>query len=131
MRRLILSLSLALAACATAGPDGRIAVNAVAGGQALPGTVCDVSTRSASQRITTPAIVTVGSVDGDLHVVCRRNGYRTAEVIYRPDGGYGPSMGVGLGGGSGHVGGGFGLSVPLGLIGGGYPAQVTVNLQPL
>lgn len=130
MRRWILSLSIALAACATTGSGGRIAIDAVSGGQPLPSTVCDVSTNSDSWRVLAPATITVGRVNGDLHVVCNKTGYRTSEMIFRPGGGYGSSMGVGVGGGSGHVGLGLGLSMPLGTIGGGYPAHVTVNLRP-
>jgi hypothetical protein len=94
-----------------------------------------VSTNSGNWNVITPAAVNVGGINGDLRVVCNKEGYRTSEMVYKPSGPYAPygsSVGVGIGGGSGHVGGGVGLSVPIGMGGGrGYPSRVTVDMNPL
>jgi hypothetical protein len=135
MRHLILLLPIALAACASTGSGGSdgIAVETVSRGQAVPGARCMVNTNSGRWTVTTPASVNVGSVNGDLRVVCDKEGYRTSEVVYKPSSSapYGSSVGLGVGGGSGNVGVGVGLSVPLGMGGGrGYPGRVTVDLNP-
>lgn len=131
MRRLILLLPVALAACATTGSNGgRIAVETVSHGQPLAGANCVASTNTGSWDLMTPATVMVGSANGDLHVVCNKDGYRTSEMIFRPSGPYGSSAGLGVGGGSGHVGVGLGLSVPISLGGGGYPSRVIVDMNP-
>jgi hypothetical protein len=131
MRYLILSLPIALAACATTGSSGgRIAIDTVSGKQPLPGTTCVVSTNGGRWNVVTPGTVMVGGTNGDLHVVCNKSGYRTSEMIFQPSGPYGSSMGLGVGGGGGHVGVGVGLNVPISIGGGGYPSRVTVDLQP-
>lgn len=133
MRRLILSLPIALAACATTGTNGVIAIDTISGGRPLPGAACVVTTNSGSWNVVTPGIVQVGGMNGDLHVVCNKAGYRTSELVFKPAGVYGSgySMGLGVGGGGGHVGGGVGLSVPIATSGGGYPSRATVELRPL
>lgn len=132
MRHLILILPLLLTACATTGSSGGgVLVETVSGGQAAPGAKCVVNTNSDNWDIITPATVRVNSINGDLHVVCNKEGYRTSEMIYKPTNGYGSGVGFGIGGGSG-VGIGMGLSVPL-TVGGGneYPSRITVQLRPL
>lgn len=133
MRCAILLLSLALAACATTGSNGGVvAISTATKGQELPGAKCVVSTAAGSWDVTTPGSVQIGSAAGDLRVVCNKAGYRTSEVIYRPSSGVGSSVGIGAGGGSNNVGVGIGLSIPVQLGGsGGYPANITVDMNPL
>ncbi|HEV2612365.1 MAG TPA: hypothetical protein VGU61_19035 [Noviherbaspirillum sp.] len=129
MRRSILLLPLLIAACATTGSNGEIAIDTAVNGQQLPGANCQVSTNSGSWNVTTPASINVGDANGDLRVVCNRGGYRTSEMIYRPSGPVGSNVGLGVGGG-GRVGVGVGLSVPIALGRGGYPARITVDMNP-
>jgi hypothetical protein len=132
MRRLILLLPIALAACATAGSSGEsnVVVETYSRGQPMPGANCFVSTGSGSWNVVTPATVPIGSASGDLRVVCNKAGYRTSELLFRPSSVSGSSMGVGVGGGSGHVGVGVGMSVPITLGRGGYPTRVSVDMNP-
>jgi hypothetical protein len=131
MRHLILLLTIALAACATTGSNGgSIAIETAAHGQPLSGARCVASTGRGSWNFMTPATLLVGSANGDLHVVCNKDGYRTSEMIFRPSGPYGSSLGLGAGGGGGHVGVGVGLSVPINIGGGGYPSRITVDMNP-
>lgn len=131
MRRSILILSLALAACATTGSGGgNIALETTSKGQPLAGATCVIHTGAGNWTVATPGTVVVGRPSGDLHVVCDKPGYRTSELIYKPSSGYsGSSMGIGVGGGSGHVGMGVGLSFPIMLGGGSYPARITVEMN--
>lgn len=131
MRRLILLLSITLAACATSGSSGgSIAIETYSRGQPLPGVNCIVNTGSGSWNVVTPATVPVGSASGDLRVVCNKAGYRTSELLFRPSSASGSSLGVGVGGGSGHVGVGVGMSVPIILGRDGYPSRVSVDMNP-
>ena len=130
MRHLILLLPLALAACATTGLNGgTIAIETVTRGQPLVGANCVASNNAGSWKLITPGKVVVGSANGDLHVVCNKDGYRTSEMIFRPAGPFGSSLGLGAGGGGGHVGVGVGLSVPITLGGGGYPSRIAVDMN--
>jgi hypothetical protein len=134
MRYLMLLLPIALTACASTGSGGGsgIAIETVSKGQAVPGANCVVSTHGGNWTVTTPATVDVGGVNGDLRVVCNKEGYRTSELVFRPYSGggpYGSSVGLGVGGGSGNVGVGLGLSVPLSLGGRGYPSRVAVDMN--
>lgn len=134
MRRLILLLPVVLAACATTGSNGGvIAVDTAARGQALAGAACTVSNYGNTWNVTTPASISVGPPNGDLRVVCNKEGYRTSEVVYRPGGSSysGSSLGVGAGGWGSHVGLGVGVSMPIGaLTPAGYPTRVTVDMNP-
>jgi hypothetical protein len=131
MRYPILFMSIALAACATTGPGSdSIALDTYSRGQPLQGANCTVSTASGSWNVVTPATVQIGGVNGDLRVVCNKEGYRTSELLFRPSGASGSSLGLGVGGGGGHVGVGLGMSVPVMLGGGGYPPRVSVELNP-
>ena len=131
MRHLILLLPLVLAACATTGLNGGvIAIETATRGQPLPGANCVASNNAGRWNVLTPAKIAVGSANGDLHVVCDKNGYRTSEMIFRPAGPFGSSLGLGAGGGGGHVGVGVGLSVPITLGGGGYPSRIVVDMNP-
>lgn len=133
MLRSILILPLVLTACATTGPNERgIAIETTFQGQPLPGADCIFSTAAGSWRVTTPAVVDVGPPSGDLRVVCNREGFRTAETIHRA---YaqraGPSVGLGIGGGSRNVGASVGMSVPFGMnTAVRYPSVVRVEMNP-
>lgn len=131
MRYPVLSLAIALAACATTGPGSdSVALETYSRGQPLPGANCTVSTASGSWNVVTPATVQIGSANGDLRVVCNKEGYRTSELLFRPSSASGSSLGLGVGGGGGHVGVGLGMSVPIALGSGGYPSRVSVELNP-
>jgi hypothetical protein len=132
MRSLMLVLPLALAACATTGPGGgSISIETTAKGQALAGANCVARTNSGSWSVVTPGTITVRGVNGNLHVVCDKLGYRTSELIYTPSRGFpGSSVGVGVGGGGSHVGVGVGVSVPVMTGGGGYPREITIEMNP-
>jgi hypothetical protein len=129
MRHLILLLPVLLAACATTGSSGgNVTIETMAGGQPLPGANCVVSTNSGSWNVQTPATLNVGTANGDLRVVCNRDGFRTSEMVFRPSGPLGSSVGLGVGGGS-SVGVGVGLSVPIALGSGGYPSRISVDMN--
>lgn len=131
MRHLTLLMPLALAACATTGSSGGgIAIETASKGQSLAGANCVVHTNNGNWNVITPGAVDVGGINGDLRVVCNKDGYRTSEMIFKPSRSYGPSVGLGVGGGSGNVGVGVGLSVPISLGGGGYPSRVTIDMNP-
>jgi hypothetical protein len=132
MRHLILLLPSAIAACATTGSgDGSISIETTSRGKPLPAVHCMVSTNAGNWNVTTPASVSVGHTRGDLRVVCSKDGYRTAELIFKPSNGLGSNVGVGVGGGSGNVGVGVGLNFPIGLGRNTYPSRVTVDMNPL
>ena len=141
MRYLILALPFALAACAStdnAAQNG-ITVETVSRQQVIPGADCVVSNGNGSWQVTTPATVNPGGVNGDLRVVCNKQGYRTSEFLFRPSGypvaGSGSSVGIGLGGWGSNVGGSVGFSFPIGgsssRYNGSYPPRVTVDMSPL
>jgi hypothetical protein len=130
MRYLILSVSFALAACATTGSGNSVvSIETASNGQALPGASCSVNTGAGSWTVTTPATVPAGSPSGDLRVVCNKSGYRTSEVVYRPSSPVNSNIGIGVGTG-GRVGVGLGFGIPLGLGRGGYPSRITVDMNP-
>lgn len=131
MRHLILLLPIVIASCATTrSTGGAITVETRAQGQELTGANCIVTINGGNWNIVTPATVAIGNANGDLRVVCNKDGYRTSEVIYRPSSPHGSSVGLGAAGGSGNVGVGVGLSFPVRLGGGSYPARVTVDMNP-
>ena len=99
-------------------------------GQPLPGASCTVSTASGSWNVVTPATVQIGSPNGDLHVVCNKDGFRTSELLFKPSSTSGSSLGLGVGGGGGHVGVGLGMSMPITMGSGSYPSRVSVELNP-
>lgn len=132
MRRLLPAILLGLVgACASIGPGGNgILIETTGNRQLMTGANCVVSNNNGSWTFVTPATVNVGSANGDLRVVCNKPGYRASEYVFRPTShGSGASVGLGLGGGSGRVGGGVGLSVPIGGLGGSsYPPRITVEM---
>lgn len=132
MRYPVLGLSLLLTACATGTAyDGRVTISTASNGQELAGANCVVNTDSGSWRVTTPATLAIGSGNGDLHVVCSKAGFTTAELLQPPYGQSGSSAGLGMGGGSGNVGFGLGFQIPIASSGGRYPAHIVINMNPL
>lgn len=133
-RFLVPAILLALGACATSNPgSGAILIETTGNRQLLTGANCVASNNNGSWTFVSPATVNVGSASGDLRVVCSKPGYRTSEYVFRPTSqGSGASIGLGLGGGGGRVGGGVGLSMPIGGLGGGsYPPRITLDMSPL
>ena len=136
----IVLTSALLAACASTPPrDGRVEILSTAGSQALDGANCVVETGAGIWNVTTPGFVQVGPPQGDLRVVCNKEGYRTSEVLFRggtagAGGSRLPSVGIGVGGGFGgysSVGVSLGLGFPLSGPGTDYPARVVVEMAPL
>ena len=134
MRHPVLLLTIALAACATTGSNGLLTIETAARGQPLADANCIASTNGGSWNLMTPATVQIGGVNGDLHVLCNKDGYRASEMIFRPSpppGSYGSSVGVGAAGGSGHSGVGVGLNFPIWLGGGSsYPSRIIIEMNP-
>ncbi len=136
MRYLPLVFSLMLAACASSGPTSKgIAIDTTSNQQVIHGANCVVSNNNGAWNVVTPATIDVGGANGDLRVVCNKNGYRTSEFVFRPTSssyGSGSSLGIGVGGGGRRVGGSVGFSLPIGGMGGGsYPSHVTVEMSRL
>jgi hypothetical protein len=134
----IVTLVLAVAACATPPVSNDVSIETASAGQFLSGASCTVQTPEGSFNVMTPATVPVRNTTGDLRVVCNRPGFRTSEVLYRGMGyggynGYGgPSVGLGLGGGGGNVGFGLGLGFPIGGIrNNSGPPRIVVEMTPL
>ncbi|MBC7499501.1 MAG: hypothetical protein H7315_03240 [Herminiimonas sp.] len=115
MRRLCLSSTCALAACAsTVSDDGALLFQAQAHGEPLIGANCIVSILVGSRPLVTPAAVSTSAQGGDLRVICNKPGFRTSEYWFRANAmrGTGSSFGVGTGLGSG---GGFGVGLGVGM----------------
>ncbi|HJW56878.1 MAG TPA: hypothetical protein VJ577_16545 [Burkholderiaceae bacterium] len=131
MRILILSMLLALVACAATGyGGGSVTIETTSKGQVVTGANCSVRTNGGSWNLITPGTVMVGGANGDLHVVCDKAGYRTSELVFTPSGRSASNIGVGLGGGSGHVGLGVGMNFPVMSSGDGYPPRITIDMSP-
>lgn len=131
-------LVVMLASCASTKPaDGRIEILSTARSQPLEGAQCEVETGAGKWVVTTPGAVQVGEPQGDLRVVCNKDGYRTSEVVFRRGARSGPgasSVGVGVGGGFGgysSVGISLGFGFPLSSARTSYPSQVVVDMTPL
>lgn len=131
MKRWIALLPLVLAACATTGSNGGgMTIETASQGQPLAGASCIVNTGMGSWNVVTPASINVGTVSGDLRVVCNKDGYRTSALLLRPSSPVGSGLGVGIGGGGGNVGVGVGLNFPIMLGRGGYPPRVVLEMNP-
>ena len=128
-----------LASCAsTPSFDGRVEVLTTSRSQPLSGADCVVETGAGVWNVSTPGVATVGQPQGDLRVVCSKQGYRSSEVLFRHGAtgrGLGaPTVGLGVGGGFGgnsSVGVSLGLGFPVSGSGAAYPAQVIVDMTPL
>jgi hypothetical protein len=137
----MMTMTLAVGACATPPVSNDLGIETASGGQFLPGANCTVQTVEGSFNVVTPATVPARNTPGDLRVVCDRPGYRTSEVVYRGlgyggyngYGGYGgPSVGLGLGGGGGNMGFGLGLGFPIGGVANNSgPSRIVVEMTPL
>lgn len=126
MRSIVLLFPIALMACATSGSSGALLVDAISQGQPLAAANCVVANNNATWNVIVPATINIGSVAGDLRVVCSKPGYRTSEVLYAPYKTVNSSLGVGVGGGNV----GIGLNIPVGLSTGNYPSRITVDMNP-
>ena len=138
-RSMMFPVMVSLAGCVTTPPfDGRVEILTTSRDKPLVGADCVVTTNSGSWTVQTPAHATVGDPNGDLRVVCNKEGYRTSEVIHRSPGGRGlnssgTSVGVGIGGGLGGysgVGVSLGFGFPLTGRRNDYPSQVIVDMTP-
>lgn len=135
----LIALAALLASCASTPPwDGRIQVLTTARSQPLSGAACVIETGAGVWNVTTPGYAPVGAPQGDLRVVCNKEGYRASEVVFRAgvtSQGFGvPRVGVGVGGGFGGysgVGVSLGFGFPLSGSGAGYPARVVVEMTPM
>jgi hypothetical protein len=130
MRHLTLILPVALFGCATPGPSGNgIYIEASSMGQPLTGTNCLIRTNSGNWNVSTPVLVNVGAVNGELRVVCSKQGYLTSEVQYKVFAPGNSSVGINIEGGGGSAGFGIGLNIPVGSGAAGYPSKVTVEMR--
>ncbi len=127
-----------LVSCASTAPsDGRVEILSTSRSQPLTGALCEVETGAGKWSVTTPGSVQLGQPQGDLRVVCNREGYRTSEVVFRRGSSGSPGatrVGVGMGGGFGGYSGvgislGFGFPLSSGRT--TYPSQVVVDMTPL
>jgi hypothetical protein len=132
MRYWVFAVPLMLGACAATAPgDNGIAIETTSNQQVISGASCLVSNNNGAWTVVTPATVDTGGVNGDLRVLCNKNGYRTSEFVFRPMQTAGSSVGIGLGGGGSRAGVGFGLNVPIGgMRGGTYPPRIAVEMTP-
>ncbi len=134
----VLPLLIVLASCAsTVAPDGRIEILTRAQSQPLSGAQCEVDTGAGKWTVSTPGWVQIGQPQGDLRVVCNKDGYRSSEVVFRRGSTGGvpgaTRVGVGMGGGFGGYSGvgislGFGFPLSSGRT--SYPSQVVVDMTP-
>lgn len=130
MRHLILLLPVVLIACAMTGPSGNgIYIETSSMGQPLAGASCVVRTNNGSWNVSTPGLVNVGAVNGELRVVCEKAGYLTSEVQYKVFSPGNSSVAIGIAGGGGSAGFGLGLNIPVGSGATGYPSKVTVEMR--
>ena len=79
----MMTMTLAVGACATPPVSNDLGIETASGGQFLPGANCTVQTVEGIFNVVTPATVPARNTPGDLRVVCDRPGYRTSEVVYR------------------------------------------------
>jgi len=137
MRILILMSSLLLAACASMGAKQQtVRISTVENGQMLEGAQCSVINNVQRWDIITPDSLDIVPADGELHIRCDKDGYRSSELRIAPAGAApsGSSVGLGLGGARGGFGSatgvGLGLSLPFGGAGsrGGFPAEISVTM---
>ncbi len=133
----LMALPVLLASCASTKPaDGRIEILSTARSQPLQGAQCEVETGAGKWTVSTPGSVQVGEPQGDLRVVCNKEGYRTSEVVFRRGSSGAPGatrVGVGMGGGFGGysgVGISLGFGFPLSSGRATYPTQVVVDMTP-
>ena len=136
---IVVPLAVFLASCAsTTAPDGRVEILSTVRSQPLEGASCEVETGAGKWTVTTPGSVQVGPPQGDLRVVCNKEGYRTSEVVFRRSSNPGllsaSGVGVGVGGGfGGHtsMGVSLGFGFPLSSGRTTYPSQVVVDMTPM
>ena len=133
MRYSILVVSFLAAACATGGVDrNRVSVETVSKNQMITGARCTANNNNGSWELVTPGYIDVKGTNGDLRVVCNKEGYRSSEFVFRPAPSSSTSLGLGIGGGGGRVGGGVGLSIPIGGTPGNvYPQRISVEMTAL
>jgi len=137
MRILIVIPSVLLAACASLGVrEQTVLITTVENGQLIEAAQCSVINNVQRWDIVTPESLQVRGADGELHIRCDKDGYRSSELRIAPAGGApsGSSVGLGLGGARGGFGSatgvGLGLSLPFGGAGsaGGFPAEIPVMM---
>ncbi len=121
----LMALPVLLASCASTKPaDGRIEILSTARSQPLQGAQCEVETGAGKWTVSTPGSVQVGEPQGDLRVVCNKEGYRTSEVVFRRGSSGAPGatrVGVGIS---------LGFGFPLSSGRATYPTQVVVDMTP-
>ena len=125
-------LALMLGACAATAPaDPAIMLETAVRGQPVAGATCAASIGPVRWDVTTPVVLAIGDARGELHIVCDKPGFRSSELIFRPEAGI--SSGVSAGFGSGGYGGGIGLGLgfPLGGASARYPKRLVIDLNPL
>ena len=131
VRSAALVLPLLLAACvSTPGSEPAIVLETAARGQPEPGANCVASIGSVRWQVTTPAVLAVGGARGELHIVCDKPGFRSSELIFRPEAGAASGASIGFGSGGYGTSIGLGLSFPLSGASATYPKRLVIDLNP-
>lgn len=130
-RAAVLLLPSLLMACAGMSPgESGILLETAARGQPMIGATCSATMGSARWNVKTPAVLAIGDARGALYIVCEKPGFRTSELIFRPETGSTGAASAGFGVGGYHSGIGLGLSFPLGGAATNYPKRLVVDLNP-
>ena len=131
LRSLMPLLGLLLTACAITPPgEPGIALETAARGQPLAGATCVATIGPMRWDVTTPAVLAIGDARGALHIVCDKPGFRSSELIFRPESGVSSGVSAGFGSGGYGSGIGLGLSFPLGGASARYPKRLVIDLNP-
>lgn len=124
-------LPVLLTACAAApAAEPGVVLETAARGQPVAGAVCMATIGSTRWDVTTPAVLATAGARGELHIVCNKPGFRTSELIFRPEGGVSSGVSAGFGSGGYGSGVGLGLSFPLGGASAPYPKRLVIDLNP-
>lgn len=120
---------IVLTACTTVDSNNgaETLIETTINGKPLSDAHCIINTNNENWTVTTPSNVKLGPINGDLRIVCNKQGYRTAEIIFKSLSTFsGSNVRFVAGGGSGHVEGG--VVVPIRLNRENYPSRITVDL---
>jgi hypothetical protein len=117
-----------LAACAgMSGGQPGILIETAAAGQPLPGVACVAMIDSTRWDVVTPAVITLGSANGVLRIVCNHPGFRTSELIFKPAPMSTPGLSAAYGSYSSHA--ALEAAFPVGGVGSRYPERLVLDLN--
>lgn len=132
MKQVLMATCVAvmLSACVSAGPgQPGIMIETATQGQPLEGATCVATIGSVRWDVKTPAVIAIDGARGDLRIVCDKAGFRTSELIFKPEPGAGTTFSAGVAGGSYGGGGSLGMSFPLGGFSGRYPKRLVLDMN--